>query len=201
MNVLCLTSSILNDFSTSNGLVQDLLAHVKAQNHNVTVTSRHLGEQPPAHLTLAVLNAIRSKDTSELTAEQKQVYQEILTSIDELKSADMVIIGAPMYNLSVSSGLKTWIDQICQAGLTFSYTENGPKGLVNDKPVIIVSTRGGIYSTAPYDALDHQESYLKAILGLVGLTNVKFIRAEGVNISPEMKEQAVKQAKLDISTL
>lgn len=201
MKVLCLTSSILDDFSISNGLVKEVMSHLKSKNSHLTITEKHLGEQPPAHLTAAVLTAIRSGDIHHLTEQQKQVYQEILHAIDELKTADMIIIGAPMYNLSVSSGLKTWIDQICQAGLTFSYTENGPKGLVNNKPVIIVSTRGGMYSMAPYNALDHQESYLQAILGLVGITDIKFIRAEGVNISPEMKEQALKQARLDILSL
>lgn len=201
MKILCLTSSILNDFSVSNALVKDVVSHFKAKYHDVTVIEKNLGENPPAHLSLAVATAVRTKDLSPLNDIQKQEYQEILTAIDELKTADLVVIGAPMYNLSVSSGLKTWIDQICQAGLTFKYTEQGPQGLVNDKPVIVVSSRGGIYSEPPYSAFDHQEPYIKGILGLVGISNVQFIRAEGTNISPEIKEQAIAKAKQQITTL
>ncbi|WP_392561425.1 NAD(P)H-dependent oxidoreductase [Orbus sturtevantii] len=201
MKILCLKSSILNDFSTSNLLINELIDHLKANNKDVSVIERELGINPPAHLTLDVLTAIRTHDISKLTDKQKNNYDEILTSIEQLKSADLVIIGSPMHNLSISSGLKTWIDQICQAGLTFSYTEQGPKGLVDDKPVIIVSSRGGIYSTPPLDVLDHQEPYLKAIFGLIGITNIKYIRAEGTNISEELKDKAIAQAKYEISLL
>lgn len=201
MKILCLTSSILNDFSVSNALVKDLVDHLKAKYGDVSIIEKNLGENPPAHLTLDVMTAIRTNDLSKLTKEQATAYQQILTAIEELKSADMVIIGSPMYNLSVSSGLKNWIDQICQAGLTFKYTEKGPQGLVNNKPTFIVSSRGGIYSSAPYDVLDHQEPYLKSVLALIGITDVTVIRAEGTNISPEMKEQAIAQAKQQIAAL
>ncbi|WP_392563350.1 NAD(P)H-dependent oxidoreductase [Orbus wheelerorum] len=201
MNILCLKSSILNNFSTSNLLIDELINHIKTKNNTISIVERDLGNHPPAHITLDVITAIRTQDTSKLTNEQKNIYNEILTSIEQLKSADLVIIGSPMHNLGISSGLKTWIDQICQAGLTFSYTEQGPKGLVNNKPVIIVSSRGGIYSTPPLDAIDHQEPYLKAVLGLIGLTDIKYIRAEGINISEELKNKAIEQAKQEISLL
>jgi len=201
MNVLCLKSSILNDFSTSNLLIGELINHIKTQNGMVSIVERDLANNPPAHLTLDVITAIKTQDTSKLTDEQKNIYNEILVSIEQLKSADLVIIGSPMHNLSISSGLKTWVDQICQAGLTFSYTEQGPKGLVNNKPVVIISSRGGIYSAPPLDAIDYQEPYLKAVLGLIGITDIKYIRAEGINISAELKEKAIEKAIREISLL
>jgi len=201
MNVLCLKSSILNDFSTSNLLIGELINHIKTQNGMVSIVERDLANNPPAHLTLNVITAIKTQDTSKLTDEQKNIYNEILVSIEQLKSADLVIIGSPMHNLSISSGLKTWVDQICQAGLTFSYTEQGPKGLVNNKPVVIISSRGGTYSAPPLDAIDYQEPYLKAVLGLIGITDIKYIRAEGTNISAELKEKAIEKAIREISLL
>lgn len=201
MKILCIKSSILKDFSVSNSLIHDVINQLKEQTGSVTVVEKNVGEYPPAHLTLEVMTALKTKDTSSLTDSQKVAYNEILTSIEELQTADLIVIGAPMHNFGISSGLKTWLDQICQAGITFSYTEQGPKGLVENKPTIIVSTRGEIYSTAPYNALDHQETYIKAVLGLIGITDIKYIRAEGVNISPEMKEQAITNAKKDIHSL
>lgn len=201
MKVLALKSSILGDFSVSNLLVNEMIQQIKSKHPSVEVIEKDLGINPPAHLSLPVVTSIRTKDVTSLTEQQKQEYQDILTNIQDLKDADMVLIGSPMYNLSVSGGLKAWIDQICQAGLTFKYTEQGPQGLVNDKPVIIASSRGGIYSEGPAVAFDHQEPYLKAVLGLVGISNVTIIRAEGTNINEEMKQNAITQAKIAIKQL
>lgn len=201
MKVLHIDSSILGDYSVSRLLSKEVIDHIKSTHRDVTVIERDLGAHPPRHLTMAVATAIRGNDTSKLNAEEKADYEAILQSINELKEADIVVIGSPMYNLSVSANLKGWIDQICQAGLTFKYTEKGPQGLVNSKPVIIASARGGIYSQPPANALDHQESLLAGVLGLVGLTDLTFVRAEGVNVSPEQKEIALAAARKVISQL
>jgi FMN-dependent NADH-azoreductase len=106
-----------------------------------------------------------------------------------------VVIGAPMYNFTVPSQLKSWIDRVAQAGRTFTYTDKGPKGLAGDKTVIVASTRGGVYSTNPALAgLDHQESYLRTVFGFFGVTDIRFVRAEGVAMGPEAKAQAVQAA-------
>lgn len=113
----------------------------------------------------------------------------------------MLIIGAPMINHSVSSGLKTWIDQVCQAGLTFRFTSAGAVGLLTDKPTFIVSTRGGIYCDEAHLALDHQESYLQATLKLMGITNTHILRAEGVDKTQPGRELAEQNALAQIPDL
>ncbi|WP_392566535.1 NAD(P)H-dependent oxidoreductase [Utexia brackfieldae] len=201
MKILSLKSSILREFSVSNSLVDQINVHLKNKYVDVTIIEKDLGQNPPKHLNLAVANAVRTNDTSALTQEQKQEYQAILDAIAELKEADIIVIGAPMYNLTISSNLKTWVDQICQAGLTFSYTAQGPKGLVNNKQVIIASSQGGIYSQPPASHIEHQESYLKAVLGLIGVENIQVIRAEGTNVNEETRQHSLEQAKKTIAQL
>jgi FMN-dependent NADH-azoreductase len=113
-----------------------------------------------------------------------------------------VVIGAPMYNFSVPTQLKAWIDRIAQAGRTFTYTDKGPKGLAGGKTVIVASSRGGMYSTNPAMAgLDHQESYLKTVFGFIGITDVRFVRAEGVAMGDAAKAQALSAADVAIKAL
>lgn len=126
---------------------------------------------------------------------------DIHAAIDELASCDVLIIGAPMINHSVSSGLKTWIDQVCQAGLTFRFSSAGAVGLLKDKPTFIVSTRGGIYCDEAHLALDHQESYLQATLKLMGITNTHILRAEGVDKTQPGRELAEQNALAQIPDL
>jgi FMN-dependent NADH-azoreductase len=106
-----------------------------------------------------------------------------------------------MYNFSIPSQLKAWIDRIAIKGKTFSYSADGPKGLAGGKTVIIASTRGGLYGAdTPMASLDHQESYLSAVFGFFGITDIQFVRAEGLNFSPESKEAAIAQAEQAIAT-
>ena len=121
--------------------------------------------------------------------------------LEELFAADIIVIGAPMYNFSIPSQLKAWIDRIAVAGKTFRYTESGAEGLATDKRVIVVSSRGGVYSTGPAAALDFQETYLRTVLSFIGVTDVEFIRAEGVNLSAEHKTNAVAAAHISIGQL
>jgi len=107
----------------------------------------------------------------------------------------VVVIGAPFYNFSIPTQLKAWIDRIAQPGRTFQYTANGPEGLAKGKTVIIASTRGGVYSTSEGgQAMEHQESYLKVVLGFFGVTDVRFVRAEGVAMGEAAKAQALADA-------
>lgn len=190
MKILHIDSSITQEASVSNQLTRNILKHLQQQYPDSTVVSRDVGVNPPAHLSLPVCMAVRSQDLSGLTEQQKVEVQEIHRSIQELKDADIIVIGAPMYNFTISGGLKAWTDQVCQAGSTFKYTEQGPQGLLQDKPVIIASARGGIHGSAS----DFEEPLLKMVLGLMGITNITVIRAEGVNMGPEQKQAALDAA-------
>ena len=120
--------------------------------------------------------------------------------VSQFLAADVVVIGAPFYNFSIPTQLKAWIDRIAQPGRTFQYTANGPEGLAKGKTVIIASTRGGVYSTSEGGrAMEHQESYLQTVLGFFGVTDVRFVRAEGVAMGGDAKALALDSASRDIT--
>jgi FMN-dependent NADH-azoreductase len=118
----------------------------------------------------------------------------------EFLAADVIVIGAPMYNFGVSSQLKAWIDRVAVAGKTFKYGAAGPEGLAGGKRIIVTSARGGIYSAGPYAAFDFQENYLRAVFGFLGITDIEFVRAEGVAIGAEQKAAAIKAAHDEIGS-
>ena len=119
--------------------------------------------------------------------------------LDAFLQADVVVIGAPMYNFSIPSQLKAWIDRIAVAGKTFRYTAQGPEGLAGGKRVLIASTRGGMYAgDAPGAAMDHHETYLTSLFGFLGVTDLQFIRAEGLAMGDDARAQALRHAQLDI---
>jgi FMN-dependent NADH-azoreductase len=123
-------------------------------------------------------------------------------ALADFLAADVIVIGAPMYNFSIPSQLKAWIDRLAVAGKTFRYTEKGPQGLVPDKRVIVASSRGGFYGPeTPAAFLDHQESYLRGLFGFLGITDVTFIRAEGVNLGPEQRSAALDGASAAVAKL
>lgn len=119
--------------------------------------------------------------------------------LDEFLAADTVVIGAPMYNFSIPSNLKSWIDRVAVAGKTFQYGANGAEGLAGAKKVIVVSTRGGLYSQGPAAGMDHQESYLKTIFGFIGVADVEFVRAERLGFGPEIRAEAIAAARAQIA--
>jgi FMN-dependent NADH-azoreductase len=122
--------------------------------------------------------------------------------LSEFLAADVVVIGAPMFNFSIPSQLKAWIDRVVQAGRTFRYTEKGPVGLAGAKKVIIVSSRGGMYAGMPYEAaMDHQEAYLRTVLNFLGINDVSYVRAEGVAMGVEKQREAIASAERDIAGL
>ncbi len=130
------------------------------------------------------------------SVEQASRAQSADQLIEELEAADTIVLAAPMYNFTISSTLKAWIDHVARAGRTFRYTANGPEGLLKGKQVFVVTGRGGIYTgDAPARVLDFQEPYLRGILGFLGLTDVTFIHVEGLNISPEAAEKGFAQAR------
>ena len=197
-NLLVLTSSLSGDASVSNLLVEQTVAHVLAADPAATVVRRDLAADAVPHLTAETVAGVRAVATTPAEAEARDLSDALVA---ELKAADVIVIGAPMYNFSIPSTLKAWFDHVLRAGVTFSYSEAGPKGLVTGKKVIVVEARGGLYSEGPAQAADFQEAYLRHLLGFIGLDDVTFVRAEKIGFGPEAREAAISGAKAEIAGL
>ena len=198
MNVLHIDSGILGDHSVSRRLTAAIAAQLKSDHPEATIVYRDLVAEPAAHLSGAHLMAANARP-EDVDAKLAAEVADGAKILEQFLAADTVIIGAPMYNFSLPSQLKAWIDRIAVSGKTFRYTENGPEGLAGGKKIIVVSTRGGHYSDGPAAAMDHQESYLKVMLGFLGVTDIEFVRAEGLNISADHKQYAIAEAEKSIS--
>jgi len=199
MNVLHIDSGILGEHSVSRRLSAALVAQIKAEQPAAAVTYRDLVAAPLAHLSGSHLMAANAKP-EDVDARIAADVAEGQAVLEEFLAADTIVLGAPMYNFSLASQLKAWIDRIAVAGKTFRYTESGPEGLAKGKKVVVISTRGGHYSAGPAAVMDHQESYLKAVLGFVGITDIEIVRAEGLNLSADQKIEAISEAERVIST-
>ena len=200
MKLLHIDSSILGAGSVSRTLSAAIVAAQTAQHTGLDIVYRDLAAQPLDHLTGAHLAAGQGA-----TPESAAIAADIASgqaAIDEFLAADIVVIGAPMYNFSISSQLKAWIDRVAVAGRTFRYTENGPEGLAGGKTVIIASSRGGYYGEGTSAAvMDHQETYLKGLFGFLGVTDIRFIRAEGVALGEEARGKSLEAAQGEILKL
>jgi FMN-dependent NADH-azoreductase len=192
-HVLVLTSSALGAASVSNQLVEEAVARLTARDPKLQVVRRDLGLAPVPHLDADSATALRGAEPANAAQRQAQALSDEL--ICELKAADVVVIGAPMYNFGITSTLKAWFDYVLRAGLTFRYTESGPEGLVKGKRAIVVESRGGLYSSGPAQPMDSQEPHLRTLLGFIGITDVSFVRAEKLAFGPEAREQAVDGAR------
>ncbi|HET6586840.1 MAG TPA: NAD(P)H-dependent oxidoreductase [Oleiagrimonas sp.] len=185
MKLLRLDTSALGSHSVSRQL-SAAVVEKWVQDHPGTQVDYHdLAADPIPHW-LPVVDASREPD---------HLGERVLA---DFLAADVIVIGAPMYNFSISSQLKAWIDRIAVPGKVFRYTESGPEGLAGGKRVIIASSRGGVYSEGPATAADFQEPYLRTVLGFFGITDIRFVRAEGVGLGPEQKAQAIETALADI---
>ncbi|MDR6872955.1 FMN-dependent NADH-azoreductase [Bosea sp. BE125] len=193
MKLLHLDSSILGDNSASREVSAAIVARLRQADPSLEVTYRDLAANPVPHLSGAYLAAAAGAPGME------DFQGEVATStaiMDEFLAADTVVIGAPMYNFTISTQLKAWIDRIAVRGKTFSYSENGPQGLAGGKRVIIAIARGNLYGPgAPAAAFDFQEPYLRAVFGFIGISDVEFVRAEGINFSPEHRKAALASAQ------
>jgi FMN-dependent NADH-azoreductase len=192
-NLLHIDASILGANSASRQLSAAAVARLRQASPDLNVTYRDLAAQPLSHLSADHLAAAQGA-----VPESPAVRDDIATSqavLDEFLAADTVVIGAPMYNFTLSSQLKSWIDRILVAGKTFRYSAAGPEGLAGNKRVIIVVSRGGLYGPgAPAAALEHVESYLRGVFGFIGVTNLEFIVAEGLLLSPEQRVKSIDAA-------
>lgn len=193
-NVLVLKSSILGDYSQSAKLVDHLQLHW--QNQGAQVTVRDLVADPLPILDGEIAMALRGGD--DLSVKQQQALSLSDELVAELKAHDTIVIAAPMYNFNIPTQLKNWIDLIARAGITFTYTETGPKGLIEGKRAVLVSTRGGVHKGG---VTDHVVPYLKTVLGFIGIDDVDTVYAEALNMGPEANEQGINSAKQTIDQL
>ncbi|HCH2612785.1 TPA: FMN-dependent NADH-azoreductase [Vibrio parahaemolyticus] len=190
--VLALKSSILGDYSQSNKLVEDFIKNVDQDK----LTVRDLAANPLPVLDFAVATALRA--TEDLSQEQQVVVDLSDTLIEEVKAADTLVIAAPMYNFTIPTQLKNWIDLIARAGVTFKYTESGVQGLIEGKKAIVVTTRGGIHKDSP---TDNVTPYLRTVLGFVGITDVEFVYAEALNMGDDAASKGISEAQSQLATM
>ena len=188
--ILVIDSAVSGDASVSKALVREAVAAL-TEGAPARVIHRDLGREPVPHLTEATVAGVRAQPATEIEQAARSLSDALIA---ELRAADTIVIGAPMYNFSVATGLRAWFDHVLRAGETFRYTEAGPEGLLAGKRVIVVESRGGLYSEGPAQAIDFQEPYLRHLLGFIGLTEVTFVRAEKIAYGPEARDAAIAAA-------
>ncbi len=194
MNILQVNSSARREGSQSTELANALVARLVAGNPGTRVTVRDLAAAPHPHLDERALAALFTP-ADKRTAEQTARVALDDAAIAEVKAADTIVIGAPMYNFGVSTQLKNWIDAIARAQVTFRYTANGPEGLLGGKTVYVVLTRGGKYRNTPADT---QVPYLTTVFNFLGIRDVRFVYAEGLSMGPEAAAAALASAQREI---
>jgi FMN-dependent NADH-azoreductase len=193
--VLVLNSSAAGDASVSKLLVQEAVAQLSRQDPELRVATRDLGDDPIPHLTRDSAAALRGEPANPAQAAARALSDAL---VDELKAADTIIIGAPMYNFGIPSTLKAWFDHVLRAGVTFGYSEAGPEGLLTGKRAIVVESRGGLYSEGPAQIMDAQEPHLRTLLGFMGITDVSFVRAERLAFGAEVREKEIGRAQAEL---
>jgi len=197
-NILVLNSSVSGAASVSRLLVADTVAELTQRDPGARVVFRDLAADPVPHLTPATVAGVRAQAHTPAEAEARALSDRLIA---ELRAADTIVIGAPMYNFSIPTTLRSWFDHVLRAGETFRYSEAGPEGLLTGKRVIVVESRGGLYSEGPDQAIDFQEPYLRQLLGFVGLTDVTFIRAEKIGYGPEARDAALAGSRAELARL
>lgn len=195
MTILQINASPRRRDANSTKLASQVSQRLQARQAGASVTVRDLGERPVTVLDEAALGALFTP-ADQRSAAQAAVVAEYDALIAEVQSHDAIVLGVPMYNFGVPVQLKAWIDAIARAGVTFRYTENGPEGLLKGKTVYVALARGGLYRDTPNDS---QVPYLKTVLGFLGLTDVRFIYAEGLNMGPEAAAKGFAQAEADLA--
>lgn len=196
-HLLVINSSAAGAASVSKQLIDETVARLRKADPALVVVERDLGANPVPHLTTDSTAAIRGAEPANDAQRAAKALSDSLVA--ELKAADTLIIGAPMYNFGIPSTLKSWFDHVLRAGVTFKYGEKGPVGLLDGKRAIVVESRGGIYSSGPTQALDSQEPHLRTMLGFIGISDVTFVRAEKLGYGPEAREQAINDAKAELA--
>jgi len=200
MKLLHIDSSISGDGSATRRISAAVVAALAQGARDPEIIRRDLDADPIPHLDSRRLASVRPSPDSAPPAPADVAANAAV--LQEFLDAEIVVIGAPMYNFGIPSQLKAWLDRILVAGKTFSYTPSGPVGLAGGKRVIIASSRGGLYGPGlPNAANDFQETYLKAVFAFIGIDDVEFIRAEGVAYGPEPREIALREALANAEAL
>lgn len=198
--ILLILSSPRGEDSHSTRVARDLVARLQAANPGANVTVRDLGATPLPHIGEDFVIGLGTAETDRSPAQAEAIARSD-TLVAELQRADTIVIASAMINFGVTSSLKSWVDHVARAGLTFRYTADGPIGLVEGKKVYLVEARGGIYSSGPGKANDFQEPYLKSVLGLLGITDVEAIPVEGVALGEEAAAKALADAAARVEAL
>ena len=222
MKLLHIDSSISGAQSVSRELSASIVTRLKDTLPGLGASYRDLAADPVPHQSPAILSAkLKSlyeagalageigervaaamQGGAQVDASAQDEFVATSVALDEFLAADIVVIGAPMYNFGIPSQLKAWIDCLAAPGKTFSYTATGVEGLAGSKKVIVASSRGGFYSeSSPMAFMDHQETFLASFFGFLGITDMTFVRAEGVNTGPEQRQRALEAALAEVALL
>lgn len=193
--ILYVKSSVFGDDGVSSGLSKDLIAQLKSKDAEAEVIERDLVSDPLPHFSLEYIGAL-SADVEARTDKQKALVSLGDGVINQVEEADIIVVTAPMYNFNIPSPLKAWTDYLARAGKTFRYTDSGPEGLLKDKKVYIVTTRGGFHKGEPSDT---ETPYLKNYFTFLGLSDIEFIYAEGLNMP--QREEGLASAHKQIASL
>ena len=189
--VLVIESSARQQGSVSRELTRQFIGNWQAAHPADQIQIRDLAVEPVPHLDATLLGGWMTPSEQQNDAEKAALARSNQLT-DELLAADVLVLAAPMYNFAIPSTLKAWLDHVLRAGVTFKYTETGPQGLLTGKRAFVLTARGGIYAGS---ALDHQEPYLRQALAFIGIHDVQFIHAEGLNLGAEFSEKGLAQAK------
>jgi FMN-dependent NADH-azoreductase len=199
-HILLIESSSNLASSVSRDLSESYVKGYTAAHADTTVTERDLVASPIPHLGVDLLGGMFGKPET-MSEAQKSALAVSDALVDEIFAASMIVIGVPMYNFGIPSALKAWIDHVIRAGRTFQYTAEGPKGLVTGKKAVLFLASGGVYTDGPYKSYDFQETYLRSILGFIGITDVTVVRAEGLAMGPDAATKAVADARAKATAL
>ena len=200
-SLLFVTSSLMGDKSQSRQVAGDYIAAARAAHPGLAVVERHLAPSNIPHFSMDTLAGLGASIES-ITPEQSAAVTLANGIIEEVEAADTILIAAPMYNFSIPSTLKAWLDHVARAGRTFKYTANGPEGLLKGKKVIVVVSRGGFYTgDSPAKGMDFQEPYLRTFFGFLGITDVNFVHVEGQAIGPDVAAKGLAAAKNAVTRL
>lgn len=200
MKLLRVDSSILGNQSASRQLTASIVVSLTKADVSAEVVHLDLAAEPVGHLTGAEFAVLRGAEPQDEATTREATRNAKM--LEDFLAADVVVIGAPMYNFSLPSQLKAWLDRLAVPGKTFRYTADGVEGLAKGKRVIVASSRGGFHSEGyPTAFLDHQESYLRGLFGFIGVSDVTFIRAEGLGVNPDVRKAAMEAASAEIEKL
>ena len=195
--VLIIESSARQQDSFSRQLTQQFIKQWHEAHPADTITVRDLAVSPVPHLDANLLGGWM-KPQAQRSAEEHASMQRSNELTDEVLAADVLVLAAPMYNFAIPSTLKAWLDHVLRAGVTFKYTETGPQGLLTGKQAYVLTARGGLYAGS---TSDHQEPYLRQVMAFIGIHDVTFIHAEGMNLGGDFQEKGLNQAKARLSEI